>query len=152
LILYLSGNFPQLRTGKEKGFKDDLLNAGKPYHRLVTFFYPRDCETVFDLVKEEQARTENSAVKAEKPTVVAKDPVAQDTTVQASKSTVEEKTEEFPSANPQLSFLRRNKPAPPESKILRRRQPKGDTNESEPQRTTDDSGQSETRLGEEGDS
>lgn len=51
--LFLSGNFPQLVSPeKEKSFRDTLLNNGKNYHRLITFFYPKHCQTVLTLQKE----------------------------------------------------------------------------------------------------
>lgn len=50
MIVYLSGNFPQLsKIEKEAAFKDKLESRGHDYHRLVTFFYPKDCKTVFTL-------------------------------------------------------------------------------------------------------
>lgn len=55
MVLYLSGNFPQLVSpGKEKAFKEKLEADGRPYHRLVTFYYPRHCETVFTILKNEK--------------------------------------------------------------------------------------------------
>jgi hypothetical protein len=55
MILYLSGNFPQLVSpGKESTFRTDLLSKGRPYHRLVTRFYPKHCETVFGILKDEE--------------------------------------------------------------------------------------------------
>jgi hypothetical protein len=51
MILYLSGNFPQFRqAGKEAKFRDDLHADGKPYNRLCTFFYPKDCDTIFNIL------------------------------------------------------------------------------------------------------
>jgi len=55
MILYLSGNFPQLVSpGKEKIFRDNLHGKSKPYHRLVTFYYIKHCQTVLDILKEEK--------------------------------------------------------------------------------------------------
>lgn len=51
MILYLSGNFPQFRTeGKEAAFRTKLHKQGSPYHRLCTYFYPRDCFTIFKIL------------------------------------------------------------------------------------------------------
>lgn len=58
MILYLSGNFPQLVSpGKESAFRQELFKNNRPYHRLVTFFYPKHCETVFNILKAEEVET-----------------------------------------------------------------------------------------------
>ena len=55
MILYLSGNFPQLVSiGKESAFRTDLLSKGHPYHRLVTRFYPKHVDTVLTILKDEE--------------------------------------------------------------------------------------------------
>lgn len=55
MILYLSGNFPQLVSpGKEATFRKELVEEGRDYHRLVTFFYPKHCNTVFNILEEEK--------------------------------------------------------------------------------------------------
>ena len=41
-------------TCKEKKFKEDLLNNGYPYHRLITFFYPEYCEVALNLIRIEE--------------------------------------------------------------------------------------------------
>jgi len=54
LVVYLSGNFPQLsKIEKERAFKDDLEERGYNYHRLGTFFYPKNLDVIMALKKEE---------------------------------------------------------------------------------------------------
>jgi hypothetical protein len=55
MIIYLSGNFPQLaKDEKELAFKKDLEERGFNYHRLATFFYPKNCATVLKIKAEEE--------------------------------------------------------------------------------------------------
>jgi hypothetical protein len=54
LILYLAGNFTLLNNvDRERKFKESIEKRGKEYHRLVTFFYPRNVKTAITIVKEE---------------------------------------------------------------------------------------------------
>ena len=54
MIVYLSGNFPQLsKIEKERAFKDDLESRDYDYHRLGTFFYPKNLDVIMALKKEE---------------------------------------------------------------------------------------------------
>jgi hypothetical protein len=54
MIVYLSGNFPQLsKIEKEREFKRKLEAEGRCYHRLGTFFYPKAMDTVLKLKSEE---------------------------------------------------------------------------------------------------
>ena len=53
MILYLSGNFPQLSDPvKEKAMAERTIKMGYDYHRLITFYYQKDCNTVINIVKE----------------------------------------------------------------------------------------------------
>lgn len=62
MIIYLSGNMPQLdHPKKEAAFRTDLLSKGRPYHRLVTFFYPKHCDTVFGILKDEEKEVWHNA-------------------------------------------------------------------------------------------
>ena len=50
MILYLSGNFPQLcKIGKEQAMADHITGMGLSYNRLMTFFYIRDCRTILNV-------------------------------------------------------------------------------------------------------
>lgn len=61
MIVYLSGNFPQLsKIEKERKFKEELEKNDVEYHRLVTFFYPKDCNVVLQLKTEERILNESS--------------------------------------------------------------------------------------------
>lgn len=54
MVIYLSGNFPQLsKIEKERAFKKKLEAEGFNYHRLGTFFYPKAMDTVLELKQEE---------------------------------------------------------------------------------------------------
>lgn len=47
MVLYLSGNFPQLsKVEKELTMAKRIIDMGLEYHRLMTFFYRKDCETI----------------------------------------------------------------------------------------------------------
>jgi hypothetical protein len=71
MIVYLSGNFPQLsKIEKERAFKEDLESRGYDYHRLGTAFYPKNLDVILQLKKEEfdvsgQSRATESAVSSE---------------------------------------------------------------------------------------
>jgi hypothetical protein len=53
MILYLSGNFPQLSDiKKERAMAKRLKSMGIDYHRLLTFYYKKDCETILKVAKE----------------------------------------------------------------------------------------------------
>ena len=55
IILYIAGNFPLLNNPKrEKHFKETLISKRRPYHRLVSFYYPKTCNTVI-AIKEGKA-------------------------------------------------------------------------------------------------
>jgi len=48
MILYLAGNFPQLKSiGKEQAMAELTEIKGSGYHRLMTFYYRKDCKTIF---------------------------------------------------------------------------------------------------------
>jgi hypothetical protein len=52
MILYLSGNFPQLsKIEKEQAMADSLVKMGYDYHRLMTFYYQKDCHTILTVKK-----------------------------------------------------------------------------------------------------
>jgi hypothetical protein len=53
IILYLSGNFPQLSDiNKEREMAKYCENKGSGYHRLMTFFYQKDCNTILTVGRE----------------------------------------------------------------------------------------------------
>jgi len=58
IILYLSGNFPQLsKIEKELAMGRFCEKEGSGYHRLMTFYYKKDCNTILTVgqtLKEEQ--------------------------------------------------------------------------------------------------
>lgn len=50
MILYLSGNFPQLsKIEKEQAMAERINKSGGEYHRLLTFFYLKNCETILQV-------------------------------------------------------------------------------------------------------
>jgi hypothetical protein len=52
MILFLSGNFPQLSDPKkEKEMMDFLLNSGYNCNRMITFYYRKECNVVLNLVR-----------------------------------------------------------------------------------------------------
>lgn len=52
IILYLSGNFPQLsKIEKEQEMAERNQKAGVGYHRLMTFYYQKDCQTILQVAK-----------------------------------------------------------------------------------------------------
>jgi hypothetical protein len=53
VILFLSGNFPQLsKPEKEKAMGECIKKMGYDYHRLLTFYYIKDCQTILTVSKE----------------------------------------------------------------------------------------------------
>ena len=53
MILYLSGNFPQLSDPvKEKAMAERVIKLGYDYHRLITFYYQKDANTVISIAKD----------------------------------------------------------------------------------------------------
>jgi hypothetical protein len=53
IILYLSGNFHQLsKIEKEKAMAKITEEEGSGYHRLMSFFYKDDCQTILTVGKE----------------------------------------------------------------------------------------------------
>jgi hypothetical protein len=53
MILYLSGNFPQLsKIEKERDMANFAEEKGSGYHRLMTFYYRKDCETILTVGRE----------------------------------------------------------------------------------------------------
>jgi hypothetical protein len=57
---YLAGNFPQLAKPElEKECKLSVEKRYGEYHRLVSFFFKDDCETVIRLKKEDENKGEN---------------------------------------------------------------------------------------------
>ena len=52
MILFLSGNFPQLSNiKKEMAMAESVIVMGYDYHRLLTFYYTKDCETILTVKK-----------------------------------------------------------------------------------------------------
>jgi hypothetical protein len=50
IILYLAGSFPHLYSiKKEKALRDLIEKSGHEYHRLVSFYYGRTCNTILTL-------------------------------------------------------------------------------------------------------
>lgn len=53
MIIYLSGNFPQLsKIEKERDMAKFCEEVGLGYHRLMTFYYKKDCQTILTVGKE----------------------------------------------------------------------------------------------------
>jgi len=53
MILYLSGNFPQLSDiNKEKAMAKRTEETGSGYHRLMSFYYEKDCKTILTVGRE----------------------------------------------------------------------------------------------------
>jgi len=53
MILYLSGNFPQLaKPEKELAMAKSVIAMGYDYHRLLTFYYEKHCSTILDTAKQ----------------------------------------------------------------------------------------------------
>lgn len=58
MVLYLSGNFPQLGDiRKEKAMAKRIEETGHEYHRLLTFYYIKDCHTILTVAKELKEKT-----------------------------------------------------------------------------------------------
>jgi len=52
--LYLAGNFPVMKDPKkERAFRDKALTITNEYHRLLSYFYKKDIQTVMDMKREE---------------------------------------------------------------------------------------------------
>jgi hypothetical protein len=52
ILLYLSGNFPQLSNiNKEQTMAESVIAMGYDYHRLMTFYYIKDCITILTVAK-----------------------------------------------------------------------------------------------------
>jgi hypothetical protein len=50
--LYLSGNFPQLaKIEKEQAMAEHTEKDGSGYHRLMTFYYTKHCNTILKVGK-----------------------------------------------------------------------------------------------------
>ena len=50
IILYLSGNFQQLsKFEKELVMAERVTKIGEGYHRLMTFYYLDDCNTILSV-------------------------------------------------------------------------------------------------------
>lgn len=71
MILYLSGNFPQLASPeKEFQMAKDNMDNGIPYHRLMTFYYPKHCTTILNTQrrlyesKQERPKRQTIIIKA----------------------------------------------------------------------------------------
>jgi len=53
MILYLSGNFPQLSDiNKERAMAEYCEKEFQGYHRLMTFYYQKDCQTIMTVARE----------------------------------------------------------------------------------------------------
>lgn len=51
--LYLAGNFPSLNDPPtERGHKEFVEKQGLEYKRLVSFFFPKHCDTVLSMKEE----------------------------------------------------------------------------------------------------
>jgi hypothetical protein len=52
--IYLAGNFPQLtKRESEQVMVDNIVKAGSDYNRLITYFFPKYCKTVIDIIRDE---------------------------------------------------------------------------------------------------
>ena len=52
MILFLSGNFPQLsKLEKELAMAESVVAMGYDYHRLMTFYYKKNCLTILVVKK-----------------------------------------------------------------------------------------------------
>mgnify|MGYP001003138841 CR=1 FL=1 len=64
MILYLAGNFTLLNNvNREREFKKSIEKRGKEYHRLVTFFYPKNVDTILQIAKEDELCRKESSKK-----------------------------------------------------------------------------------------
>jgi hypothetical protein len=99
MIVYLSGNFPQFRTnGKEEAFKKKLHAEGRKYHRLVTYFYPEDCETVLNfsrLKRRSKAANNESETVEEKQGFDDSDVLNSESIAEEAETLAEEEIEEI---------------------------------------------------------
>ena len=63
ILLYLSGNFPQLgKIEKEQAMVDRITEMGLSYNRLLTFYYIKDCHTILT-VRRNLNESESSGTK-----------------------------------------------------------------------------------------
>jgi len=52
--LYLAGNFPVMKDPeKEREFRDAALLLTDSWNRLLSYYYPKDIQTVIDMRREE---------------------------------------------------------------------------------------------------
>ena len=52
--LYLAGNFPVMKDPvKERDFRDTALGETDEWRRLLSYYYPKDVQTVIDMKREE---------------------------------------------------------------------------------------------------
>ena len=52
--LYLAGNFPVMKDPvKERDFRDTACGVTDEWRRLLSYFYPKDIQTVMDMKREE---------------------------------------------------------------------------------------------------
>jgi hypothetical protein len=52
--LYLAGNFPVMKDPeKEREFRDEALLLAPTWNRLLSYYYPKDIQTVIDMRREE---------------------------------------------------------------------------------------------------
>jgi len=64
MVLYLAGNFTLLNNvDRERAFKESIEGRGKEYHRLVTFFYPKNCSVAMTIAREEMEKCQKTEVK-----------------------------------------------------------------------------------------
>lgn len=53
MVLFLSGNFPQLaKPAKELAMAESVIAMGYDYHRLLTFYYLAHCHTILNTAKQ----------------------------------------------------------------------------------------------------
>jgi hypothetical protein len=61
MILYLSGNFPQLsKVEKEQAMADRITEMGLEYRRLMTFYYIKDCNTILTVYQKLQNKSQEN--------------------------------------------------------------------------------------------
>lgn len=60
MVIYLAGNFPSLaKEEKEQALFDGIHARGKHYHRLVTYFYPKSCTSVVNIMRKHRRNNES---------------------------------------------------------------------------------------------
>ena len=53
MIIYLAGNFASLsKKETEAVIANIIINNNSSYHRLVSYYFPKNCKTVIDLMKD----------------------------------------------------------------------------------------------------